>query len=501
MLKKALFLTTVALAPLSMAYTISPLVATSSHYQYKADTSTARANRYFNQGLQQFWDHQYSEAVRSFQAAIDIDYNCGHCYHMLALSFGSISNGPLSGNERAFAIDAIQQGLQRPVISAKARALLHALSNRYYLGEKQDRKAYQLGPAHLTTLNERESYMEAMRDLAKQYPKDIEIQALFAHSLYDIHRDQFWSANFAPIQYTTELGQLLDKIVSTKPLHPGAATMYVNYLAQSANPDEAIQTAQSFLGNFVEMTSPLQYAAKAELRLGKLHEAYELIEQAIASYNREKNIAKNQGFPMTASYRLQSLLYDQWHLALLEGRSEQSKHIANRLKTLTSYDHLDTSPELQIYFTLEYLNTLYFQDWKQALNFKEPTLDLPLIKGMWYLSAGMAFIANEKIDSAKITKQNLDGLIDDYKQSKLFDGQLANQLNLASQILDAKLIAQTGNLELAAEKWQLALQTLAALPAYAQPLYELYVQLNYAQALAHIKDYRKATKDATSEIT
>ena len=229
MLKKTTLIVIIFLSQIANAYRIAPLLESLGEYRYKVATHSKRTQQYFNQGLLQFWDFQYTEAIRSFKSALNTDINCGMCYYMLGLSYGSNTNAPLSGGERFLALNSINQGLKRPVISVKSRELLLALLNRYYSGNKQTQKKFQLSPFHLANPSERESYLEAMRDVAKKYPKDREIQAQFAFALYDIDRQAHWKSNGRPKYYTQAALDKLDKIKSRTNPHPGIRHLFFNH--------------------------------------------------------------------------------------------------------------------------------------------------------------------------------------------------------------------------------------------------------------------------------
>ncbi|MEJ2009491.1 MAG: hypothetical protein P8Z30_15270, partial [Acidobacteriota bacterium] len=106
------------------------------------------------------------------QAAL-LDPNCAMAYWGQALALGPNINAPMSAEHGRQAYDSIRLASTSKA-SAKERAYLPALARRYSRDENQDRKALD------------KAYADAMRDLAKRYPQDDDVQTLFAAALMNL---------------------------------------------------------------------------------------------------------------------------------------------------------------------------------------------------------------------------------------------------------------------------------------------------------------------------
>src|SRR5262249_19064566 len=79
--------------------THAPLFDHLATFQHSISSQVPLAQRFFNQGLILFYSFEWSESVRSFQASVQSDPQCGICYWGLALALGSKDNAPMHGHE------------------------------------------------------------------------------------------------------------------------------------------------------------------------------------------------------------------------------------------------------------------------------------------------------------------------------------------------------------------------------------------------------------------
>ena len=96
---------------------------------------------------------------------------------------------------------------RRPSLSAKAsqadRDYIAALTKRYAKDPKTDRKALA------------EAYKNAMGELAKNFPDDLDAATLYAESMMNLRPWRLWTLDGKPVEDTLE-------IVAVRGLHPVA---------------------------------------------------------------------------------------------------------------------------------------------------------------------------------------------------------------------------------------------------------------------------------------
>ena len=142
----------------------------------KVTTSSADAQRYFDQGLCFLFAFNHDEAIRSFHRATELDPDCPLAWWGIAIAHGPHINFPLLPPERnKLALEAITKAQKvADKGTASEQAMIAALATRYAESPPEDRKPLD------------EAYAAAMRKVWKKYPDDADIGSLFAESLMDL---------------------------------------------------------------------------------------------------------------------------------------------------------------------------------------------------------------------------------------------------------------------------------------------------------------------------
>src|SRR4051794_16220755 len=96
----------------------APLFEHLGKFHHAVTTSSAEAQRYFDQGLLLAYGFNHPEAVRSFKEAARIDPDCAMAYWGIALALGPNINAPMTEAAVPEAWEALQ----------KARALAPKIS-------------------------------------------------------------------------------------------------------------------------------------------------------------------------------------------------------------------------------------------------------------------------------------------------------------------------------------------------------------------------------------
>src|SRR5581483_9232911 len=183
------------------------------------------AQRYFDEGLILTYGFNHAEAVRSFQDAASVDPGCAICYWGIALALGPNINAPMDDAAVPEAHAALQKALAlAPGASASEQAYVRALAVRYSAEPVPDRAPLD------------RAYADAMRELAKQYPADLDAATLFAEALMDLSPWQFWTKDGRATTYTDEIVETLESVLARNPEHPGANHYYIHAVEASRAP-------------------------------------------------------------------------------------------------------------------------------------------------------------------------------------------------------------------------------------------------------------------------
>ena len=272
-------------------------------------TSSAEAQRYFDQGLAFLYAFNHDEAIRSFRRASELDPLCAMAWWGLAIANGPHINNPVVPEERA---RAAWQAAEKARSLARAtspveQALIVAAGRRYA----------DPPPAERAPLDR--AYAEAMRAAWRSFPKDADVGALFAEALADLRPWDLWTSDGKPQPGTEELVRTLEQVIALDPRHPLALHMYIHAVEASPEPGradaaaDALRQRQPGLGHLVHMPSHI------DVRRGRWAQAVMANAKAIEADRRYRALSPEQGF-----YRL--YMAHNHHMlayaAMMTGRSE-----------------------------------------------------------------------------------------------------------------------------------------------------------------------------------
>jgi tetratricopeptide (TPR) repeat protein len=173
-------------------------------------TSSAEAQRYFDQGLAFLYGFNHDEAIRAFQRAAELDPGCAMAHWGVALANGPHINNPVLPAERSEAGYAALARARAASAGASPveKALIVALTARYVSPPPEDRRHLEL------------AYANAMRAVWAAFPKDADVGALFAEALADLRPWDFWLPDGKPQPGTEELVATLEEVMKLDQKHP-----------------------------------------------------------------------------------------------------------------------------------------------------------------------------------------------------------------------------------------------------------------------------------------
>ena len=198
-------------------------------YSRKITTKHAKAQRYFDQGLALLHGFNHKGAIRSFQEAARLDPQCAMAHWGAALAAGPHINYPLvpppmaelAWKELTLAKQHASNG------SEVERALIDALGKRYAYPQPEDRAPLD------------QAYADAMREVWKRFPNDVDVGALFAEAMMDLRPWNQWTVEGQPNPGTEEIIATLDAVLKLNPRHPFANHLYIHAVEASPHPERA----------------------------------------------------------------------------------------------------------------------------------------------------------------------------------------------------------------------------------------------------------------------
>ncbi len=235
-------------------------------------TGSARAQRYFDQGLQLTYGFNHDEAVRSYQRAADLDPGAPMPWWGIAYCMGININDPVMGEERSRrAWEAVNEAKARLDAAAPVeKAMIEALSERYAWPAPEDRSPLD------------RAYAEAMGRVHAAFPHDADVVALYAESLMNLQPWDYWTHDGRPKGRIEEIVSVIERGLTSYPDHPGLNHFYIHAVEASDDPDRAVPAADRLMtlvpgsGHLVHMPSHIY------VRVGRYADARRSNERAVA---------------------------------------------------------------------------------------------------------------------------------------------------------------------------------------------------------------------------
>jgi tetratricopeptide (TPR) repeat protein len=360
---------------------------------HPVSTRNPEAQRFFDQGLKLVYAFNHAEAVRSFQRAAELDPDCAMAYWGVALALGPNINADVDAEREKLAYDAIQKaGGLAAKMSEPERAYVEAMTKRYSNDPKADLKRLNL------------DYKNAMAELVKRYPDDLDAATFYAESLMLLRPWQYWSADGKPAEGTLELVAILEAVLKRSPDHIGANHFYIHAVEASLHPEWALPSAQRLkvltpaAGHLVHMP------AHIDIRTGNY--------EAAARANAYAAEADREYFKAAGTQGMYAVMYYSHNLHFLtvahcmQGRFTDGQRAATQLEAhLKQYLNGPMGeamlPMLDSMLATPTIVLVRFRKWDEVLGSPEPDKKLMVTGAMWHLARGLANAATGKLGDAE----------------------------------------------------------------------------------------------------
>ena len=398
-----------ALAILAATYPVVPVTAQEAvplyddlgdhHYAVTADGP--RTQSYFDQGMRLYYAFNHAEAVRSFRAAQALDPGCAMCWWGEALAWGPNINLPMDSASGVAAYRAIREAEARAErANEKEQALIRALATRYAPEPPADRAPLD------------RAWAEALGDLVRAYPDDIELRVLHAEAIMDLQPWDYWTEEGDP---RPGMGEALEGLLLAQerdPEHPGACHFYI-HAVEKLYPERAVQCAERLTGLMPGAGHIVHMPGHIYIRVGRYLDAVELNRHAI---HADESYIQDQrpGVGMyTAGYYPHN--YDFLAFAaMMVGQSETSLGAADAVTSLLPAE-LFGSPGmdfLQHWSVRPLLMRVRFARWDEILAAPAPGDDQPHARAIRHYARGRALAATGRTPAAREELEALRGILE-----------------------------------------------------------------------------------------
>lgn len=385
---------------------------------HQVSTKSPEAQKFFDQGLSLVFAFNHDEAVRSFKRAAEIDPRMAMAWWGVALALGPNINQDVDLAHEEAAYDAAQKALALAKDKPEAeRDYIAALAKRYSIAPGTDLKKLAV------------SYKDAMGELSRKYPNDLDAATLYAESMMDLRPWQLWSADGKPAEGTEAIVAVLESVLRRNPNHPGAIHYYIHAVEASLRPERALAYAPK-LPRLMPMAGHLVHMpAHIYQRVGDYAGAARSNAEAAAADEAFFKATGQQGF--YAMYYAHNLDF----LAVahsMQGRYGDALGAANKLVAFTR-PMVKDMPMFEPILAKSLLIWERFHRWDEIMSQPEPDASLTSTRAVWLCARGMAFAARGDVTRAEAEQQKFLNAV------KLVPAGSMSSLNPTSKVL---LIAQ-----------------------------------------------------------
>jgi tetratricopeptide (TPR) repeat protein len=350
-------------------------------------TSVPEAQQFFDQGLRLIYAFNHDEAARSFQRAAELDPKLAIAHWGIAEAIGPNYNDPASDDRFAKAHTTIQKAVDLSAsASPSEKAYIQAMALRFPADPKADRRKAA------------EDYRDAMRELVKQFPDDLDAATLFAEAGMNLHAWALWHQDGTPEAGTDEIVSTLESVIRRDPNHVGAVHYYIHSVEASPSPERALAAANRLAALAPSAGHLVHMPAHVYIRTGDFDAAMKTNLKAAAADQAYIKASGVQGiYPMMYySHNLHFVAMS----AAMDGDFAESKKHAEMLAAHVA-PAVKEMPPLEGFMTIPLAVDVRFHRWDDILQTKQPDPEMKTTTVFWHFARGMAFAGTGKVSDAQ----------------------------------------------------------------------------------------------------
>jgi tetratricopeptide (TPR) repeat protein len=444
-------------------------------YRRRVTTPSAQASRWFNRGLVWAYGFNHEEAVHCFSMAIESDPDCVMAYWGMAYALGPNYNAQWDAFDQqalakavARAHAALTEAAQR---SSRAQpteqALIRALSARFPAAVPPS----DCGPWSA-------GYADAMREVYRAHPDDLDVAALFADALMNLSPWALWDLRTgepSAASCTVEARAVLERALATDAgrEHPGVLHFYVHLMEMSPFPELALP-AGDLLRDLVPDAGHLRHMpTHLDVLCGNYSRVVSSNALAIAA--DERYLAAKGAMNVYTLYRVHDYHFKIYG-AMFLGQSQVALQTAEQLaaaipEALLRVDRPGMADLLEGFVPMRQHVLVRFGRWQEIIDTPLPA-DPELYRATTAIilySQAVALAATGEMERAEETREEFRAAAARVPESRtIFNNKCADVLKIASAMLDGEIDYRNGKYERAFGHLRAAVELDDGLP-YDEP--------------------------------
>jgi tetratricopeptide (TPR) repeat protein len=397
--------------------------------RHPVSTANPEAQNFFDQGLRLIYAFNHEEAARSFRQAAKLDPKMAMAYWGVAEAVGPNYNDPADPDRFKQAHEAIQKaGELAANASPSEKAYIAAMALRFPADPNADHRLAA------------ERYRNAMGDLVKQFPDDLDAATLFAEAGMTLHPWGLWHPDGTPEGGTEDIVAALESVLRRDPNHMGAIHYYIHAVEASPNPERALAAANRLAALVPAAGHLVHMPGHVYIRTGDFEAAIKT-NQLAASADRDYMQASGAMGMYPAMYYSHNLHFIA-ACASMNGRYDDAHKAAGMLAAHVGPLVKDIPP-LEGFMTVPLAVEVRFQKWDAILNTPQPDAAMKTTTVFWHFARGMALAAKGKIAEAEAEQRMVNEAADKTPPDQVFNMPVNNKakdvLTIAANVLGAKV--------------------------------------------------------------
>lgn len=400
-----------------------------SELHHPVSTTNAEAQKFFDQGLRLIYAFNHEQAALSFQQAAKLDPKLAMASWGIAEAVGPNYNDPADPDRYKQAHEAIEKAGQLSANAApNEKAYIAAMALRFPADPKADHRLAA------------ERYRNAMGDVVKQFPDDLDAATLFAEAAMNLHPWGLWRPDGTPADGTEDIIATLESVLRRDPNHIGAIHYYIHSVEASPNPERALAAANRLAalapaaGHLVHMPGHI-YIRTGDFETG--------IKTNQLAAEADRDFMKSSG-----PGNMYSLMYYSHNLhfiaacASMNGRYDEAHQAAGMLAAHVGPVVKDVPP-LEAFMTVAIAVEVRFQKWDEVLKMPQPAAAMKKANVYWHFARGMALAGTGKPAEAEAEYRVIKEAAEKTPADEIFAEPIGNKtkdvLTIAENVLGAKI--------------------------------------------------------------
>jgi tetratricopeptide (TPR) repeat protein len=444
------------------------------NYERAVSTTSADAQQWVSRGLMWTYAYHHEEAVECFEKALESDPGLALAHWGVAYAIGPNYNrqwGDFDDDEKRLylgrALEAIEAATQSAAGAKPVeKALIAALSVRY----PEDPSVEDFGPWN-------DAYADAMREVHKAHPADMDVSSFFAEALMNRTPWQLWDLSTGEPAQGADTLEAVDVIESAfrdladqgAETHPGLLHMYIHLMEMSPNPEKALEAGDALVGLAPDAGHLQHMATHIDVLCGRYQNVVVRNDLAIAA--DRKFLIRSGADNFYTVYRCHNYhfkIYGAMFLGQLRPAMEAADELA---ETLTDDIVRPLADWLESFIPMKQHVLIRFGKWEQ-IKAQELPQDPELhsvTTSMIHYAKTVAYAATGDIAAALSSREDFRVAKTAVPESRmLFNNTCADILNVAEAMLEGELSYRRGDYDKAFDHLRRSVELDDALP-YDEP--------------------------------